>query len=283
LPPSNSPIAVAIQGEAGSFSHAAALALHGSDILLKPCPGFVDVFRAVASGEAARGMVPIENSLAGSVRENYDYLGTYALHVVAEVQVRIRHCLIARPGTIRADVRRVASHPMALAQCRRFFAAQADLVAVQSYDTAGSVRDLMASRLEADAVIGAALAAETYGAVILARDLEDHPENYTRFLAVALEPALPERGTAAKISLMFTLPDVPGALNHALGALSTGGLNLTKIESRPIPGRVWEYMFYVDLLDTPDGRAAEALASLTAHASELRVLGVYPPAERGAP
>src|SRR6185503_16293159 len=160
----------------------------------------------------------------------------------------------------------------------RFFAAHPDVVGVQSYDTAGSVRDLMASRLEADAVIAAALAAETYGADILARDLEDHPENYTRFLAVAREPSPPKPGTAAKISLMFTLADAPGALNRALEALAARGLNLTKIESRPIPGRPWEYMFYVDLLDTPDGRAAEALPFLQHDASEFRVLGVYPPA-----
>lgn len=278
MPPSNPPITVAIQGEAGSFSHAAAARLHGPDVRLKPCPDFEDVFQSVVSGEAARGMVPIENTLAGSVRENYDCLGAHPLHIVSEVHVRIRHCLIARPGASLAQLHRVASHPMALAQCRRFFAAHPDIVAVQSYDTAGSVRDLMASRLEADAVIGAALAAETYGAHILARDLEDHPENYTRFLAVAREPAPPKAGSAAKVSLMFTLPDVPGALNRALDALAARGLNLTKIESRPIPGRPWEYMFYVDLLDTPDGRAAEALPFLQHDASEFRVLGVYPPA-----
>lgn len=282
MPRSNAPITVAIQGEAGSFSHAAAVSLHGSNILLKPCVDFEEIFQAVASVEADRGMVPIENSLAGSVRENYDYLGTHPLHVVAEVEVRVRHCLIARPGTTLPDVRRVASHPMALAQCRRFFAAHADVVAVQSYDTAGSVRDLMASRLAADAVIAASLAAEIYGAVILARDLEDHPENYTRFLSIARDPAPPELGADAKISLMFTLPDIPGALNRALGDLAARGLNLTKIESRPIAGRVWEYMFYVDLRDTPDGRAAEALQSLGEHVTGLRVLGVYPPAPESA-
>jgi prephenate dehydratase len=278
LPRSSTPIAVAIQGEAGSFSHAAAVRLHGPKIRLVPRPDFEGVFQAVASGEAARGIVPIENSLAGSVRETYDYLGSHPYPIVAEVHLRIRHCLIARPGTSLADVRRVASHPMALAQCHRFFAARPDVVAVQSYDTAGGVRDLMASRLPADAVIAAALAAETYGAVILARDLEDHSENYTRFLAVALEPAPPKPGAPAKVSLLFTLPDVPGALNRALGALASCGLNLTKIESRPIAGRPWEYMFYVDLRDTPDGRAAEGLASLKEHVSEFRVLGVYPPA-----
>src|SRR2546422_1992819 len=137
-------VTVAIQGEAGSFSHAAALQALGPDIRLVPCPSFDELFRAVEAGDAARGAVPIENSLAGSVHENYDLLGANTLHVVAETQVRVRHCLIARPGTERAAIRRVASHPVALAQCRRFFATHPDVAPVPAYDTAGSVRDLMA-------------------------------------------------------------------------------------------------------------------------------------------
>src|SRR2546430_10559062 len=137
-------VTVAIQGEAGSFSHAAALQALGRDIRLVPCPSFDELFRAVEAGDAARGAVPIENSVAGSVHENYDLLGANPLHVVAETQVRVRHCLIARAGTERAAIRRVASHPVALAQCRRFFAKHPDVVAVPAYDTAGSVRDLMA-------------------------------------------------------------------------------------------------------------------------------------------
>jgi len=156
-------VAVAIQGEAGSFSHAAALQALGPDIRLVPCPTFEELFRAVEQREAARGAVPIENSLAGSVHENYDLLGTHALHVVAETQVRVRHCLIARPGTERAAIRRVASHPVALAQCRKFFANHTDVVPVPAYDTAGSVRDLMAGRVAADAAIASSLAAQLYG------------------------------------------------------------------------------------------------------------------------
>src|SRR3989449_5887020 len=139
-------VTVAIQGEAGSFSHAAALQALGPDTRLVPCPSFEELFRTVEAGDAARGAVPIENSLAGSVHENYDLLGAHALHVVAETQVRVRHCLIARPGTERAAIRRVASHPVALAQCRRFFATHPDVAPVPAYDTAGSVRDLMAGR-----------------------------------------------------------------------------------------------------------------------------------------
>src|SRR2546430_7373428 len=133
-------VTVAIQGEAGSFSHAAALQALGPDIRLVPCPSFDELFRAVEAGDAARGAVPIENSLAGSVHENYDLLGANTLHVVAETQVRVRHCLIARPGTERAAIRRVASHPVALAQCRRFFATHPDVLPVPAYGTAGNVR-----------------------------------------------------------------------------------------------------------------------------------------------
>src|SRR2546425_319865 len=184
-------VAVAIQGEAGSFSHAAALQALGPAIRLVPCPSFEELFRAVEQGDAARGAVPIENSLAGSVHENYDLLGAHALHVVAETQVRVRHCLIARPGTERAAIRRVASHPVALAQCRRFFATHPDVVPVPAYDTAGSVRDLMAGRGAADAAIASSLAAPLYRAVGLPQDPEDHAQNYTPFLMGGRGPPSP--------------------------------------------------------------------------------------------
>jgi prephenate dehydratase len=266
-------VAVAIQGEAGSFSHAAALAALGADVQLVPCTTFEDLFRAVESRAAARGVVPIENSLAGSVHQNYDLLGAHALHVVAETQVRVRHCLIARPGTPLGAVRRVASHPVALAQCRSFFAAHPEITPVPAYDTAGSVRDLMANGVAADAAIASALAAELYGAVILQEHLEDHAENYTRFLVVGREPAPPEH--ARKTSLVFTLPNVPGSLYRALGAFASRGLDLTKIESRPIAGRPWEYAFYLDVLGDPRGAVALALDEIRGFARELRVLGAY--------
>src|SRR3989475_7906579 len=148
-------VTVAIQGEAGSFSHAAALQALGRDIRLVPYPSFEELFRAVEAGDAARGAVPIENSLAGSVHENYDLLGAHTLHVVAETQVRVRHCLIARSGTERAANPRVASQPVALAQCRRFFATHPDVVPVPAYDTAGRGRDLMAGRPPAHAPLPA--------------------------------------------------------------------------------------------------------------------------------
>src|SRR5436309_6572548 len=211
-------VAVAIQGEAGSFSHTAAFQAFGPDIRLVPCPSFEQLFRAVEAGDAARGAVPIENSLAGSVHENYDLLGAHALHVVAETQVRVRHCLIARPGTKRAAIRRVASHPVALAQCRRFFATHPDVVPVPAYDTAGSVRDLMAGRPAADAANASSPAAELYRARVPEKDLGDHAENYTRILMVARNPAPPS--LARKTSLVFTLPNVPGSLHRALGVFA---------------------------------------------------------------
>jgi len=270
--------AVAIQGEAGSFSHAAAIETHGPALQLVPCATFVDLFRAVETGDASRGVVPIENTLAGSVHENYDLLSAHPLHVVAETELRIRHCLIAPPRTTLPQIRRVVSHPVALAQCRRFFQTHPDVEAVPAYDTAGSVRDLMAGKVVADAAIASKLAAELYGADVIAEGLEDHAENYTRFLVVAREPrggggaSEPE---ANKTSLMVSLGNTPGTLYRALGVFAGRGLNLTKIESRPIPGRPWEYLFYLDVVDTGQGIDA-ALAELRAFTFAIRVLGTYP-------
>ena len=272
--------AVAIQGEAGSFSHAAAMEAHGRGVRLVPCATFVDLFRAVEAGRATSGVVPIENTLAGSVHENYDLLSAHALHVVAETELRIRHCLIAPPRKTLADVRRVASHPVALAQCRHFFQSHPGIVAVPSYDTAGSVRDLMAGTSESDAAIASRLAAELYGADVLADGLEDFAENYTRFLMVAPTPAPAAPHASTKTSLLFALGNGPGTLHRALGVFAARGLNLSKIESRPIPRRPWEYLFYLDFVD--DGRDASgssitaALDELRAFASGVRVLGTYP-------
>ena len=267
--------AVAIQGEAGSFSHAAALETHGAVIRLVPCVTFVDLFRAVEGGEATSGVVPIENTLAGSVHENYDLLSAHALHVVGETELRIRHCLIASPRTRLPDVRRVASHPVALAQCRRFFTMHPDLVAVPAYDTAGSVRDLMAGRADAEAAIASRLAAELYGAAVLEEGLEDHAENYTRFLVVEREPAAREPADSNKTSLILSLGNTPGTLYRALGVFAARGLNLTKIESRPLPGRPWEYLFYLDVVDVGQG-IEPALEELGAFTFGIRVLGTYP-------
>jgi prephenate dehydratase len=273
-------VSVAIQGERGSFSHQAAVAVLGERLELRPKPSFEALFAAVASGEAERGLVPIENSLAGSIHENYDRLQGAALHIVGETQLRVRHCLLARPGASLGSIRRVASHPVALAQCRSFFAARPHVEAVAAYDTAGSVRDLLRpDGMATQGAIASRLAADIYGAQVLMEGIEDDPQNYTRFLMLAREP-LPTDGLC-KSSLVFTMPNVPGALHRALGTFATRGVDLAKIESRPLRGRPWEYSFYLDAVGDPDGALGEAVVELTAMASELRVLGTYPNGLKG--
>jgi prephenate dehydratase len=270
-------IAVAIAGEAGSYSHAAALATHRSDIRVVPCRDFPELFETVALGGAERGVVPIENSLTGSIHENYDQLRAHGLCIVGETEVRVRHCLIVRPGTTLPQVRRVASHPVALAQCAQFFAAHPMMTAVPAYDTAGSVRDLMDDRVAADAAIASDLAAQLYGGSVLDAGIEDHPANFTRFLLVSRHPAPGQRTGPCKTSLVISLANVPGSLHRALGPFARRGLDLSKIESRPIAGRPWEYVFYLDVLGDPIEVGA-ALAELTAEtggAGSVRLLGTY--------
>jgi len=264
---------VAIQGERGAFSHEAAVAALG-DVEIVPARSFDALFEVVVSGAADRGLVPIENSLAGSIHENYDRLQALPVHIVGETQLRIRHCLIARPGASLAMVRRVASHPVALAQCRRFFAENPKIESVQAYDTAGSVVDLLRDGAVTQAVIASRLAASLHGGQILKEGLEDDPQNYTRFLVVAREP-LPA-GTASKTTLVFTLAHVPGALHKSLGPFASRGVDLSKIESRPLRGKPWEYVFYLDVLGDPQGSAGEAIAELRQIAHEVRILGSYP-------
>jgi prephenate dehydratase len=267
---------VAIQGERGAFSHEAALRALGPAVEIVPCETFEALFEAAAQGAADRAVVPIENSLHGSIHENYDRLSARALHIVGEVPLRVRQCLIARPGTAFGDLRRVSSHPVALAQCRRFFAENRQLEAVVAYDTAGSVKDLLQGGPETGAAIGSALAAEIYGGEVLRAGIEDDPQNYTRFLLLSREPGPVELAT--KTSLVFTLKNEPGVLYRALGVFALRGVDLAKIESRPLFGRPWEYRFYLDVLGDPRGALGEALAELATLAASLRVLGSYPDA-----
>lgn len=266
----------AIQGERGSFSHEAALRALGEGVEILPRPSFDALFAAASQGEADRAVVPIENSLHGSIHENYDRLRSSSLHIVGETQLRIRQCLIGRPGASLVSIRRVASHPVALAQCRRFFAERPQLEPVAAYDTAGSVQDLLREGLDTHAAIASRLAAELYGGDVLLEGIEDDPQNYTRFLVLAREPG--PLAAAAKTSVVFVLDNVPGALHRALGAFASRDVDLAKIESRPLPGHPWEYAFYLDVLGDPRGAAGEAIAELEAMARELRVLGSYPPA-----
>jgi prephenate dehydratase len=265
---------VAIQGERGSFSHAAALKLVGADAEILPRRTFEDLFEAVASGVARLGTVPVENTLAGSVQRNLDLLVHHTLHIVAEARVRIGLCLVVPPGRRLGEVRSAASHPVALQQCHRFFEERPEIRPVAAYDTAGSVRDLLAGTADYDAAIGSALAAELYGGRVLLDGIEDDPRNFTRFLAVAAEPVPPPE-VGAKTSLAFTVQHRPGSLFQALGCFARRGVDLTRLESRPIPGRPWEYRFYADLRGAPLSDQMACVEELRASGSEVRVLGSY--------
>ncbi len=270
---------VAIQGELGSFSHVAALKALGDDIQLLQCRTFRAAFEAVTRGEARYGVLPIENSLVGSIHENYDLVADYRLPIVGETEVRVSLSLLARPGARLQAVRRVHSHPVALNQCRRFLASLNDVETVASYDTAGSVWEVMEGGSVRDAAVGSPFAAKLYGASVLAEGIEDDPQNFTRFLVVARTPATP-RG-AHKTSLMVTLRHEPGSLWRALEPLVRHGLNLTKIESRPIRGRPWEYVFYLDVHGSED--TGQAVTELRAVAADVWVLGCYDGTGGGGP
>lgn len=275
MPAETGRMRVAIQGEAGAFSHAAALELLGREIELVHCPSFDALFNALVEpgGKADRALLPIENSLHGSIHENFDRLRASMLHIVGETQLRIGHCLIGRPGSSLASIRTVASHAVALSQCRRFFAEHPEIEQVVAYDTAGSVKDLLQGGLVTQGAIASRLAAELYGGKVLLEPLEDDPQNYTRFLLLAREPA-PVQG-ASKTTLVVILRNRPGALHAALDVFAKRGVDLSKLESRPLRGRPWQYAFYLDVLGDPSAAAGEAIAELRTLAEELRVLGSY--------
>ncbi len=272
-------VKVAIQGEAGSFSDEAVQTfVAGSTVV--PCVTSAEVFDRLAAGEVAAAVVPIENSLAGSVAEHYDLLLGREVFIQREFRLRIRHNLIAAPGTRFGDIRRVFSHPVALDQCREFFRANRRLRAVPFYDTAGSVRHVIESGERDAAAIAGTRAAFVHGGRILRRALEDNKQNFTRFFLVRRAG----RGTrprplanADKASIAFALKNVPGALFKALSVFALRDINLTKIESRPLRGRPWEYVFYADLLGARAPAAANALRHLEEVAEFVKVLGVYPP------
>jgi prephenate dehydratase len=272
---------VAFQGEKGAFSQVAVHQLLGQDVEVVPCQWFDQVFRLLAQGEVDAAVIPIENTLHGSVHENYDHLVEFELPILGETHVRIVHNLIALPGVRFKDIRRVLSHPVALNQCLRFFERNPHLEKVPFYDTAGSVKTLVEERLKDAAAIASSVAAEIYGARILRRSIEDDRRNFTRFFLLGSKdahPALPPPGQQAfKTSLVFSLRNVPGSLFRALSAFALRDINLTKIESRPLRGKPWEYLFYVDFLGRiDDEKVKNALNHLRELADFLRVLGCYP-------
>jgi len=273
---------VAFQGEPGAFSEAAAIQLLGERITTVPRATFNAAFRAIEDRSADALLAPVENTLAGSVVRVYDLLLQNPLTIVAETILPIEHHLIGCPGATLQDLRSVASHPMALAQCERFFSSHPELKRVPAEDTAGSVREALARGDKSGAAIAGRRAADLYRGVILAENIQDNAENFTRFVLL-----VPEKDAAAwlsaeahKISLAMRLAHRPGALLASLEPFAKHGVNLLKIESRPIHGRPWEYQFFIDVEAADVARLDQALTEVRKATSELRVLGRYGAASR---
>ena len=270
-------LTVAFQGELGAFSHIAIRQMLGPQAQACAIPQFEKVFRALAEGEVDAAMLPVENTLHGSVHENYDHLLRFDLPIVGETAVRIVHNLIAPPGVRFRDIRRVYSHPVALNQCLNFFARNSQLEKTPFYDTAGSVKMLAETRPPDAAGIASSLAAELYGATILKKSIEDDHRNFTRFVLLRRQAELPKSREEAKTSLVFTTRNVPGSLFRALSVFALRDISLAKIESRPLRGKPWEYLFYLDFYGhVEDPKVKNALNHLQELADLYRVLGCYP-------
>ena len=287
---------IAIQGELGSFSHEAAEAMLPRAKVV-PCARSLEVFDRVQRGSVDGAVIPIENSLAGSVAEHFDLLLGREVHIVREFRLRIVHNLIALPGTKLRDVRRVFSHPVALDQCRDLFARNPKLERVPFYDTAGSVKHVVTESLRDAAGIASRRAAEVYAGKILKAGIEDDKRNFTRFFLIErgkiepgkIEPGKIRRGKpraarsadkakADKTSLAFTTKNIPGALFKALSVFALRDISMSKIESRPLRGRPWEYVFFVDLLRGDDEDTRNAMRHLGEISDLVKVLGIYPEA-----
>jgi prephenate dehydratase len=272
---------VAFQGEPGAYSEQAVFNYYG-DVETLPCESFDVMFDSVVSGKSDLALAPIENSLAGSIHQNYDLLLQHDLHIVGEYLLRVRHCLIGFPGVKKEDIKKAISHPQALGQCAAYLR-NLSIKPETVYDTAGSVKLLKASGDRATAAIASRRAAELYEMEIIEEGIEDNAENYTRFLAIGRESVVPEvlsesKGEGeAKTSIVFTLKNQPGALFKAMSVFALRDIDLSKIESRPLQGKPWEYLFYIDFIgSTHHETSKRALEHLGEYALTLRVLGSYP-------
>jgi prephenate dehydratase len=272
---------IAYQGEPGAFSEAAARQV-SADAELMPCRGFEDVFESVKAGPASYGVLPIENTIGGSIHRNFDLLVEHHLPIVGEIELPVVHHLLALPGVAMERVRRIYSHPQALAQCDRFLRTLSGVEVIATYDTAGSAKLIAEQKMSDGAAIASARAAEVFGLVALRSSIQDYEHNVTRFLIIGRRPL--SDAPPDKTTIVFTLANEPGALFKALSVFALRGLDLTKLESRPIPGRKWEYLFYADLAAARDDlKCARALSHLAEFAPMLRVLGSYPSYKSGAP
>ncbi len=271
-------IKIGIQGEPGSFSHEAATRLAvemGDEARIVPFSLSAEAFAGLVRGDVDAAVIPIENSLAGSVSEHFDLMLAHDVTIVRETRLRIKHNLIAISGADMNQIDRVFSHPVALAQCRRFLADHPKMESFAFYDTAGSVKQLVELRDRHAAAIASAEAARYYGAQILEAGIEDNPENYTRFFYLLRTADARTQDDANKLSLAFTVENRVGTLVAALSELAREGTNLTKIESRPVHGQPWEYVFYVDCQLHSAEEGARAIASLRSHCSMVKELGRY--------
>jgi arogenate/prephenate dehydratase len=265
---------IAFQGEPGAYSEAAGLRFSDHADLLA-CEAFEDVFAAVASGKATHGILPVENSIGGTIHRNYDLLLENDLPIVGEVTLPITHNLMALPGTALKDVRRILSHPQALAQCERFLCGMSGVSVEATYDTAGSAKLVKEHKLTDAAAIASERAANVFGLEILRAEIQDYSDNITRFLLISRTGETGDH--VDKTSVVFSLPNEPGSLFKALSVFALRDIDLTKIESRPIRGRPWEYLFYVDIpIGRHDLRCARALVHLAEFARSMRTLGSYP-------
>ena len=270
-------VRVGFQGVGGAFSEVAAEKLVPRASERVGFPSFPALFRALAGDKVDYAVIAIENTLAGSIHENYDLLVRYRLPILAETSVRIVHNLIAKPGVSLRSVRKVYSLPVALQQCRRFLERHRRWEVVPFYDTAGSVKMILEEGLTDAAAIASKAAATIYGGRIVAADIGDDPENYTRFFLLSRRRPASPRPVGTKTSIVFAAKNVPGALFRCLSVFALRDINLTKIESRPLRGRPWEYLFYLDFQGNPaSGPARNALKNLAETTDFLRVLGCYP-------
>lgn len=276
------PLSIAFQGEPGAYSEAALLSHFGQEASPHPCATFEQVFLAVASSTVEAGVLPIENSLAGSILENYDLLLEHDLQIIGEIMLSVRHCLMARPGTRLEDIRQCYSHPQALSQCAPYLKARG-IEARVAHDTAGAARMLSERDEPGAGAIASAHAASLYGLSIVAEGIQTRPDNSTRFVVVARER--PEALACEKASLVFATANRPGALHACIGAFAEADLNLTKLESRPTRATPWEYHFYLDFEGDAFGPIGQAaLERLQAHVRFARLLGAYPKApDHGTP
>jgi prephenate dehydratase len=264
---------IAFQGAPGAYSEVAAQrAWPGVETVA--CEHFEDVFATVAAGQISHGLLPIENSTGGSIHRNYDLLLEHDLPIVAETELLVVHHLVALPGTRLSEIRRVCSHPQALAQCESFLRGLPNIEIVATYDTAGSARAIREQGLTDTAAVASDRAAEIFGLAVLQSAIQDYRDNITRFLLVARDPQ--PLGTPDKTSLVFALPNSPGALFKALSVFALRDIDLTKLESRPMRGRPWEYLFYVDLgASRSDVRCGRAIVHLAESARFVKTLGSY--------